>query len=373
MATNHLWTQTTKGSDMYYQEVDTGLGMRRLFKTKCEIHDPEAVFKTKDTPLNNLLLDNNRVIDCETPPKTNLKRTKNAQKEHNSKREWGIDEVRGFVRSQGFKYWEIRSLDYELDIYTPEDKHYRRRLISLLEERGEIEQHPTNGRKYRQISQDDVIDYKTKGIGNPLAIWLPFDIHEHFLAYPGNLLDFAGVTDAGKTALAINIIKNNDESWQIDYWTNEMSGEEINERLQNIQPDKCIDDWNFNARVIKPGYLQKIRPNILSIFDYVDVGDPYYRIAEEQQNIHDAIGGGIAIIFLQKDDSQRRIAGRGKEFSTQLPRLYISMSRTSAFAYKAKTPKNPIDPLRGKTCNFTLTNGVHFKFEPWHYKNIGGE
>jgi len=204
-------------------------------------------------------------------------------------------------------------------------------------------------------------------LSNPLDLWLPFDIHRHFNTYPGNLLTFAGVTDSGKTALAVNIIRSNDDKWVIDYWTNEISAEELSERLQNIEPSKYIEDWNFTARVIQPGYLQKIRPDILSIFDYIDVGDPYYRIAEEQQAIHDAIGRGVAVIFLQKDES--KTLARGRTFSAQLPRLYISMDMKSALAYKAKTPKNPSNPLKGKTCDFKLRNGVHFEFGEWYYNH----
>jgi len=286
--------------------------------------------------------------------------------EHN----FGIDEVREFIQSQGFRYWEIRTLDYELGILTAEDKHYRRRLIGYLEqEKNELEKHPTNGKKYRQISHDDVIDYKSVSKGEPLDLWLPFDIHKHFITYPGNLLDFAGVTDSGKTALAINIIRNNDDKWSIDYWTNELSAEELNDRLQNLEPEKPIEDWNFSARIISPGYLNKIRPDVLSIFDYIDVGDPFYRIAEEQQEIHNAIGKGVAVIFIQKDDS-KRTTGRGKGFSAQLPRLYMSMTTQSVFAYKAKTPKDSDNPLKGKTCKFTLKGGVHFSFDGWGYEDF---
>jgi hypothetical protein len=278
---------------------------------------------------------------------------------------FGIEDIREFVRSQGFKYWEVRTLDYELGISATEHKRYRWRLLSLLQEKEEIEQHPTDGKRYRQISPNDTLDYKAVALTKPLDIWLPFDIHRHFNTYPGNLLDFAGVTDSGKTALAVNIIRNNDDKWTIEYWTNEVSAEELNERLQNIEPEKYIEDWNFEAKAIQPGYLQKIRPDILSIFDYIDVGDPFYRIAEEQQAIHDAIGKGVAIIFLQKDEA--RVLARGKGFSAQLPRLYISMDMKSAYCYKAKTPKDPSKPLKGKTCNFTLTNGIHFTFSEWRY------
>ncbi len=289
-------------------------------------------------------------------------RTKGAQKTHN----FGIEDIREYIRSQDFKYWDVKYLDYELGILDAAAKHYRRRSISLLQESKEIEQHPTDGRKYRQISPNDAIDYKSVALCRPLEVWLPFDIHKHFSTYPGNLLTFAGVTDSGKTALAVNIIRNNDDNWTIDYWTNEVSAEELSERLQSIEPTKHIRDWNFDARVIQPGYLQKIRPDILSIFDYIDVGDPYYRIAEEQQAIHDAIGRGVAIIFLQKDES--RILARGRAFSAQLPRLYISMDMKTAYAYKAKTPKSPNNPLKGKSCEFKLRNGVHFKFGEWLYK-----
>ena len=291
------------------------------------------------------------------------KRTKSAQKAHN----FGVEDVRQFYRSQGFRYWEVRNLDYELDI-SGDGKAYRRRIIGMLVDYDEIEQHPHDGKKYRQISQDDIIDYKTAVTGEPLDIWLPFDIHRHFITHRGNLLAFAGVTDSGKTALAINIIRNNDEKWTIDYWTNEVSADELMERLQNIEPEKDIGDWNFNAREITTGYKQKIRPDILSIFDYIDVGDPYYQIAEEQQTIRQAIGGGVGIIFLQKDES--RLLGRGKGFSAQLPRLYISMTMNSAYAYKAKTPKDPNNPLKGKTCEFKLKNGVDFSFTGWTYKGV---
>jgi hypothetical protein len=305
----------------------------------------------------------NSVYTCESSQELKLNSTKIAQKAHN----FGIEDIREYVASQGFRYWSTRELDYELSI-SSEGKQYRRRLLSYLEEQGEIEKHPSKTNWYRQINQDDIIDYKSAGLGRPLDLWLPFDLHRHFRAYSGNLIDFAGVTDAGKTALAVNIISNNDHEWTIDYWTNELSAEELNDRLQNLEPEKAIEDWNFTARVIVPGYLGKIRPDILSIFDYIDVGDPYYRIGEEQQAIHDAIGKGAAIIFLQRDEA--KMLARGKGFSAQLPRLYISMDNKSAYAYKAKTPKNPTEPLKGKTCNFTLKNGVHFTFTAWEYRSM---
>ncbi|HEX76537.1 MAG TPA: hypothetical protein G4O12_08190 [Dehalococcoidia bacterium] len=314
-----------------------------------------AGINNTDTSIRDYILSANLASDF----------TKNSQKIH--KMPFGIEDIREFVRSQGFKYWEVRTLDYELGIIATEHKRYRWRLLSLLQEKEEIEQHPTDGKKYRQISPNDTIDYKSVTLTKPLDLWLPFDIHRHFNTYPGNLLDFAGVTDSGKTALAVNIIRNNDDKWDIEYWTNEVSAEELNERLQNIEPGKYIEDWNFKAKPIQPGYLQKIRPDILSIFDYIDVGDPFYRISEEQQAIHDAIGKGVAIIFLQKDEA--RVLARGKGFSAQLPRLYVSMGMKSAYCYKAKTPKNPSNPLKGKTCNFTLTNGIHFTFSEWRYES----
>ena len=78
------------------------------------------------------------------------------------------------------------------------------------------------------------------------------------------------------------------------------------------------------------------------------------------------MGKGVAIIFLQKDES--RILARGKAFSAQQQRLYISMDMKTAYAYKAKTPKNPDNPLKGKTCDFKLKNGVHFEFSEWRYE-----
>ena len=47
-------------------------------------------------------------------------------------------------------------------------------------------------------------------------------------------------------SIEMNIIKNNDNNWIIDYWTNEVSAEELKERLHIIEPDKCIEDWNFS-------------------------------------------------------------------------------------------------------------------------------
>jgi hypothetical protein len=322
-------------------------------------HSQEDFLSLKTAPPNEYI----SIYTCILEDNLASDRTENTQKRH----KFGIEDIREYIRSQGFKYWDIKTLDYELGILDAADKHYRRRLLSLLRENEEIEQHPTDGKKYRQISPNDIINYKTIVLSKPLDLWLPFDIHKHFNTYPGNLLTFAGVTDSGKTALAVNIIKNNDDKWVIDYWTNEVSAEELSERLQNIEPSKYIEDWKFTARVIQPGYLQKIRPNILSIFDYIDVGDPYYRIAEEQQAIHDAIGRGVAVIFLQKDES--KTLARGRTFSAQLPRLYISMDMKSAYAYKAKTPKNPDNPLKGKSCDFRVMNGVHLEFGRWEHKS----
>ena len=361
-----IYKQRGKNSKFYYETGD----LSQICHTKeewLEI-DAGATFIAWDAYFEdtNALIDNNKYITVQSDPPLRLNRTQIAQKSHTS---FTVDDIREFIKPLGYKYWHIKDLDYEFGITSEIDgKHYRRRAIGYLLEQGEIEQHPTRANTFRAIDQNDFIDYKGVSPHSPVGIWLPFDIHKNFSAYAGNVLSFAGVTDSGKTALAVNIIRNNDDNWEIDYFTNELSAEELTDRLLNLEPEKPIEDWNFQARPLTPGYLSKIRPNVLSLFDYLDVGDPYYRIAEEHQAIRTAIEDGVAITFLQKDDS--KLLGRGRGFSAQLPRLYISMSLNSAYAYKAKTPKNPLNPLKGKTCDFTLKNGVNFTFTQWRYKNL---
>ncbi len=360
------WLQSQKGSRHYYRIDDPEKWVKN--QEEALQLDPIAEF-VKFEDIHTLLDNNTKSLTVQSVPPLRLNRTEIAHKSHTN---FTVDDIREFIKPLGYKYWNVRDIDYEFGITSEVDgKHYRRRAIGYLVEQGEIEAHPNRANLYRAIDLNDVIDYKGVSPHSPVDIWLPFDIHKHFSAYSGNILSFAGVTDSGKTALAVNIIRNNDNHWGIDYFTNELSAEELNDRLLNMEPEKCIDDWNFQARPLTAGYLTKIRPDILTIFDYIDVGDPYYRIAEEHQAIRNAIGDGVGITFLQKDDT--KLLGRGKGFSAQLPRLYISMSLNSAYAYKAKTPKNPLEPLKGKTCDFTLKNGVSFTFTRWAYKNIEGE
>jgi len=239
-------------------------------------------------------------------------------------------------------------------------------LLGRLKEDGVIEKFGTKNGVYRLVQRDVVkMDWKNAEVSTFDISW-PLQISDFFVTYPKNLCVFAGYKDAGKTAIALDIVKRNMDKHQVHYINNEMSAEELKMRLLKHE-DLDISDWHFEAIERNEDYPAVIEPNGLNIIDYIEpgVGGEIYDIGKVMRGIHEKLDQGIAVIMLQKQ--QRGVSksgsvvgelGYGGTFTLMRPRLYVSMEKGVARIVSAKNRAAGVEhsPV-GKVMAYHIING----------------
>jgi len=193
--------------------------------------------------------------------------------------------------------------------------------------------------------------------GEPVEICLPFGLSDMVDIYDGNMIIIAGAKSSGKTALMLNIVKENrKKDWNIHYFNSEMGANEFKRRL-DLFYDVSLTDWNFKAYrrgsnfadVLFPG------PDNINIIDFLEIHDEFYAIGKELKAIHDNLKGAIGIIGLQKNPGAE--VGLGSWRSAEVARLYLSIDKGMIKITDAKNYKKPDDNPNGKVAKFTIRHG----------------
>jgi hypothetical protein len=226
---------------------------------------------------------------------------------------------------------------------------------------------PTGKRsgEYRKVEEKlepiEIIKHKY----NEYPIALPLDLDDWAIIRPANIIMIAGEKGSGKSAFCLNTaLKNmNRDGIPIKYFSSEMRGPELTERLIAFEPDVPFKTWqesNVEFFYRRRDYMDVVDPNALNIIDYLEISDSFYNVADLISDIFDALKGGIALIALQKDKNTE--LGRGASFSMEKSRLYVTLHRNPpdgniAKIVDAKTWRRSDRNPNYRSCNFKLING----------------
>jgi len=262
-------------------------------------------------------------------------------------------------------WFSYEDIDKEFNLKSESEKSNRRMIIKRLKDAAVIENHPKNNKLFRYIIVTTrLIDFKEAGKRTPLAIKYPFGIEQYFNTYPGNIIALAGAADAGKTALLLNFIRENQYDFSIFYQSSEMGKEELASRLNNFEGIN-LEDWNFTAEERSSNFADVIRPDCINIIDYMELSGDFFVVADHMRQIHDKLEGGIAIIALQKKRGAE--LGRGGDFGLEKPRLYLSMDKGKLTIQKAKNWTDSAFNPNGLIAKFKIVAGCKFIVtEDWH-------
>ena len=190
----------------------------------------------------------------------------------------------------------------------------------------------------------------------PVDIWLPFQLNEKVEIYQNSVIIIAGSPNSGKTALMLNIIKENMNSLNVNYFNSEMSAGELKVRLQKFDY-MDLSMWDFKAferagdfhDVIRPG------PENLNIIDFLEVHTDFFSVGSMIKQIHDALNGSVAIIALQKNPNVD--TGLGGFRSLEVTRLALALDYGTIKIVKAKNFNSENGNPNGLICDFNILHG----------------
>jgi hypothetical protein len=334
------------------------LNFRKGARDESLYHVARCCFKGGMTPLDAKQLIKILAKNCQPafPEQDALRKIESAFKEE---RNLAL-EIRDWL-SVTKALFTVTECDTELNIVTKRDKDNRRQILHRLANEGEITRVEGRAGTYRVIEKEcPVIDFLTADTGKPLSIKWPFELERLVNFYRKNIAIVAGSKDAGKTAFMLNLVRLNQDRFPVNYLSSEMAAEELALRLSKF--DFPLDSWKFSARERSFNFSDVIRPDSMNIIDFFEITDNFFLIAGELRKIHDKLRNGVAVIAIQKDDKAE--LGRGKGFSLEKARLYITLDRRGMTnELKIVSGKNWAQPgvnPAGTVIKFKLVNGAKF-------------
>ena len=212
-----------------------------------------------------------------------------------------------------------------------------------------------------ELEKMDLLNADTE----PVNIWLPFGLNDLVEIYADNVIIIAGSPNSGKTTLVLNILKENMNRFNVNYFNSEMSAGEMRVRLELFN-GMTLDMWDFEAfsratdfhNVVKPG------PENLNIIDFLEVSSDFFAIGDKIKQIHNALRGSIAIICLQKNPGQD--TGLGGFRSLEVTRLALAIDYGVLKVVKAKNFKSETNP-NGLITRFNILHGSQLtQKDGWH-------
>lgn len=322
-------------------------------------HIAHCLIKGGMTPDNALICLKLLASQCDPPfPEKQIQaKIESALKRISTKERNLTAEIREWV-SATYGNFSATSLYQDATIATSEDKHKARTILSRLVQEGLIERIPEKNGWYRRVeNQCDEMNFRDAETGS-IKINLPFGLQDMVEIMPGNIILIAGEPNAGKTALLLNIIKDNMHNHEIFYFNSEMGSGELKKRLSKFE-DIHLVDWKFRAFERSENFGDVIKPGKgrINIIDFLEIHDNFYEIGGKLAEIHRRLDGAIAIVALQKNKGVD--TGLGGYRTLEKPRLALAMEPGILKIVKAKNWKTQANP-NGKVIEFKIVNGCKF-------------
>jgi bifunctional DNA primase/polymerase-like protein/primase-like protein len=212
---------------------------------------------------------------------------------------------------------------------------------------------------YRKVENDCEPEDWQNAPTDTVNLWLPFGLNEMIEVMPGSIILFAGAQDAGKSAVQMNIAKENMRKWNVHYFSSELNAGAFKSRMNKFPeatPDQC--PIKFYSRSENFHDVLRTGKNDLNIIDYLEIHDAFYKVSELLARIHEKLGQSICVVALQKDPNA--LYGRGGSFTQEKPILSVALDPGKATISKFKGEWRDENP-RGKEYRFKLLDGCRFK------------
>lgn len=290
--------------------------------------------------------------------------------------------------------FQTRSMYPELGFKSPGDQSTARTHMAKMVEAGIIEPVKSKGSGwYRtRVLDEEEIDFLNV-TDETIDLKLPFKLNEMFKTRPKNIIVVAGDPDTGKSAMALQIAKlNQDGPLPIKYFSSEMGPNEFRSRLDQFEELEgedfmAVEHWT-NLKVVERSedFWDTMWPDGLNIIDFLEIHEDFWAVGGMMKKIFDALDRGVAVVCIQKTNTHTD-TGLGGGRGLEKPRLYLSMKNNynadhhTLKIVKCKAPRKPEDMNpTGLELDFKLIRGC--KFIPvnpssngmyWHRPRPDGE
>lgn len=258
-------------------------------------------------------------------------------------------------------------IDRDFDLKTKEQKKIRGMCIKSLIIDETIspagKRHGTYKIRNKNLKKMDFRKENT----NPVPISLPFGIHKLVNLFKGNIIQINGEKNSGKTALVLNIIKDNMDVFNVSYFNSEMGGAELKRRLL-LNTDVPFESWDFDAYERAGDFHEVVQPgeDMINIIDFLEQHEDFWLMGKHMRDIHDNLNESIGIVCVQLNKGADQGLGGGR--TEEKPRLILNVSPGRIKIKMAKnwaTAQNPT----GLCMNFKLVGGCIFLPQgSWYYE-----
>ncbi|AZF89917.1 hypothetical protein [Methanosarcina virus MetMV] len=269
------------------------------------------------------------------------------------------EEVRDYITTTD-GYITTTDCHKQLQATTSDHKKAINMALLRMKEAGIIEKYGEKSGTYKKTEQleESIIDLASAD-NTSLPLKLPLGIHEMVKIMPKNIIIIAGESNAGKSAFLLNTAAENMIDHKVFYFSSEMGGAELKERLLNFTERVPLQMWEHCTFIERSNDFDiAIRPNDINIIDFLEINDEFYKIGSFIKKIFDKLDKGIAIIAIQKNKG--RDEGLGGARSTEKARLYLSMRPGFIKIVKAKNWVSGLINPNGMEKPFKLTKGMFF-------------
>lgn len=265
-------------------------------------------------------------------------------------REWILSSSGVFLSSEVVKCLHLSSRD--------DQKHLSKVLARCVMD-GLIKKHGNRNGCFEIVEalDENIIDIFAAD-NKALPVKFPLDVHDLVKIMPKNIIILAGEVNAGKSAYLLNLAALNMRKFETVYFSSEMGGAELKERLQNF--DFPLENWRDVKFIERASdFSTAIRPEGLNIIDFLEIHDEFYKVGALIKDIFDKLTTGLAVIAIQKNKG--RDEGLGGQRGLEKPRLYMAMEPGKLKIVKAKNWLNATMNPNGMCMEFKLAKGCYFK------------